>query len=152
METPRFKNRISTHPNRKKLTIIDQNINELIVDVEYADQPTEEGSPLNAEVFNEFYESLTNSVNNSNTALNTAQIAITNANEAFNKVVNMMGTTVYVGGSHVSEFNADTKADVIAVNNISSAVTSLSNRQTNLEQKNIISQVTYDEVTDTFNF
>lgn len=47
-----FTDRQSIHPNRKKLTIVSQVGNELIVDVEMADQPSVVGTPINASVLN----------------------------------------------------------------------------------------------------
>lgn len=48
MNTINFQNRQSVNPGRKKLTIVNQTSNTMIVDVENADNPTQEGTPINA--------------------------------------------------------------------------------------------------------
>ena len=49
IELKDFENRVSTHPNRRKLTIISQSPNEMIVDIERADNlDTENGTKRTA--------------------------------------------------------------------------------------------------------
>lgn len=44
METIQFKDRLSTYPNRRKLKIVSQVGNEMIADVEFADELTQQGT------------------------------------------------------------------------------------------------------------
>ena len=49
-----FNDRQGTNLNRKRLTIISQTPTEIIADIERADNPTQEGTKINASVFNNF--------------------------------------------------------------------------------------------------
>lgn len=173
MSLEEFKDRISENPNRRKIKIVSQTADEIIADIEYADNASQEGTPVNAAKLNEIRTAVTNAENNSSQALTTAsgasatagdadakagqaltnsQNAVTTANSAYSKadealtqVVNMQGTKVKVNGSIVSEFDADTKVDV-------NTYSALSNRVSALETKPIVTKITYDTLTDTFIF
>ena len=179
MELEEFKDRAgqeSTYrPNRRRIKIVSQTADEIIADIEYADNATENGTPINAEKMNKIRTAVMTAENNSsqavmaassanttagnadtkaNQALETSQSAETTANQAFEKAdealtqgVNMQGTKVKVNGAIVSEFDADTKVDVSIYN---TEKTALSNRVTALEAKPIITKITYDATTDTF--
>ena len=55
-----FKDRESNHSNRRKLKIVSQTPNEIIVDIERLDEKTgEDGTPLNATTFNEIFAQIT---------------------------------------------------------------------------------------------
>lgn len=173
MSLEEFKDRISENPNRRKIKIVSQTADEIIADIEYADNASQEGTPVNAAKLNEIRTAVTNAENNSSQALTTAsgasatagdadvkagqaltnsQNAVTTANNAYSKadealtqVVNMQGTKVKVNGSIVSEFDADTKVDV-------NTYSALSNKVSALETKPIVAKITYDTLTDTFIF
>ena len=69
----------------------------------------------------------------------------TSLEELSNQVIEQQGTKVSVGGVFVSTFDADTKASVESLNNVSSRVSTL-------ETKPILTNVVYDAATDTFTF
>ena len=78
-----FKNRQGSHPNRKILNIISQTPTQIVVDVERDNTGvTEEGTPINAEVFNTFQAEITTAVSTANTANTTSQNAKNVADEA----------------------------------------------------------------------
>lgn len=52
METIQFKDRVSTYPNRRKLKIISQVGNDMVADIEFADEATQQGTPINATTMN----------------------------------------------------------------------------------------------------
>ena len=81
-----FQDRTGTNLNRKKITIISQTPNEIIADIERADNPTIEGTPINASVFNAFQQSIDNASNNATNALGIANSANTNATNAVNRI------------------------------------------------------------------
>ncbi len=139
METIQFKDRLSTYPNRRKLKIVSQVGNEMVADVEFADEPTQQGTPINAETMNKWQQTIVeneskanNAVSTSNTAnttantaktkaetaISTANSAVTTANEAKtiaqdanNRVLSGLGTKVSSGGSEQLTWNSDTKVD-----------------------------------------
>ena len=49
-----YTNRVSAHPNRRKLKKISETASEMIVDIEYADDATSEGTKINADLLNSF--------------------------------------------------------------------------------------------------
>lgn len=81
-----FKNRQSENPNRRRLTIVEQQGNEMLVDVERADtNVTEEGTPINADVLNQWNNIIDESNSKSTNAVNTATQANTMSNNALSK-------------------------------------------------------------------
>lgn len=86
-----FKNRISSTPNRRKLKIINQTADEILADIEMADNPTEEGTAINAEILNNIQDV---------------------AYEALNQVTNKQGSVVYENGDPVNTFDGDKKLNV----------------------------------------
>ena len=86
-----FKNRISSTPNRRKIKIINQTADEILADIEMADNPTEEGTVINAEILNNLQDV---------------------AYDALNQVTNKMGSVVNENGSPVNSFDADKKLNV----------------------------------------
>lgn len=79
-----FKDRAGTNLNRKRIKIITQTPTEIIADVERADNVTEEGTTINAAVFNTFQSSIDTAVSSAISAVTTANQANTNANNAVN--------------------------------------------------------------------
>ena len=87
-----FTDRISQYPKRKKLTIISQNENEMVVDVDRLDgEVSQIGTEIKAENFN----NLKQEVENIKNILSNLQI-----------------TSVTVNGEHQKKFNADNKANI----------------------------------------
>lgn len=114
-----FKDRTGQHLNRKKLTIISQTPNELIVDMDRFDNVTEEGTKINANVFNTFQTEITTANNNANNAVSAvlaiktefeqtnanSQTALTTANSADLKAEQAIEV------SNVSNTKADSAID-----------------------------------------
>ncbi len=152
-----FQNRSGTNLNRRKLTIISQSANEMIVDMERADnvQTGNEGTTLNADVMNALDDRITAAENNSSTALSTAnaantkalyvesQLADRGATIKFNGVtqteVNFLSdpqtqidtkTNVKVNNAHVNEvsFSSDPQTQIT---NLSSSVNTLVTQMSN---------------------
>lgn len=101
METTNFKDRISTYPGRKKLTIVSQTADTMIVDEAYADEPTQEGTAINATLMSQLQQGIVNANSKSDNALSTATEAIAIANEASASVSNG-GTSIEVDGSPIA--------------------------------------------------
>lgn len=77
-----FIDRKGTNLNRKKLKIISQTPTEIIADIERFDNVTEEGTQINAEVFNKFQEEIKNANTKSGSAETIASSANTTAENA----------------------------------------------------------------------
>lgn len=77
-----FKDRVGTNLNRKRIKIISQTPTEIIADVERADTITEEGTQINASIFNTFQTDINTANNNASQALSLANNAITEASKA----------------------------------------------------------------------
>lgn len=81
-----FKNRESEFPNRRKLTIVEQQGNEMLVEIERADgNVKEEGTPINAAVLNQWTNTIDESERKSTDALNIVNQANENSENALNK-------------------------------------------------------------------
>ena len=77
-----FKDRKGKNLNRKKLKIISQTPTELIVDMERFDEVEEEGTKIDASVFNTFQSEISISNNNSNNAISIANSAKNESSQA----------------------------------------------------------------------
>jgi len=77
-----FQNRQGSNLNRKRLRIISQTAEEMIVDVERADSPTVEGTPINASTMNQFQSEIDTAIANASSAVSTANTASQNASDA----------------------------------------------------------------------
>ncbi len=97
MPNEQFKDRISTYPNRRKITVEGETIENgkrvLTAYVEMADEPTEVGTPISAATFNGFQSqidtglaSVSAAVQNANNAAQSANDATTAANTAIASV------------------------------------------------------------------
>ncbi len=75
-----FKDRKGRFLNRKKLKVISQTPTEIIVDVERYDEPTEEGTKIDASVFNDFQ----NQINQANSTASLASSIAVSAKEVSN--------------------------------------------------------------------
>ena len=83
-----FKDRKGTNLNRKKIKIISQTPTEIIADIERFDNVTEEGTEINANVFNTFQSEINTAKSEANTAGVTANNANTTANSALSNANN----------------------------------------------------------------
>ena len=79
-----YKNRIGNNLNRRKLTIVSQTPNEMIVDVERADsiEQGNEGTPITASTLNSFEDRIATAESNSSVALSNASTALSNSTSA----------------------------------------------------------------------
>lgn len=129
-----FKDRQGQNLNRKKIKIISQSPTEIIADIERYDSATEDGTLINANIFNTFqtqidqagYEassalSIVNVANNksdeakinASEALTKANTALTNSETALNKATQVensladRGATVYVGNEAKASIQFD---------------------------------------------
>lgn len=98
MDNIEFLNRQSNNANRRKLKIISQNANEILADIEFADNATVEGTALTAQILNNWQtqintnETICNQAKtiaeqseiNSNSAIVTANTANSNSQTAVN--------------------------------------------------------------------
>lgn len=104
-----FYNRQSLHPNRKRLTIIQQNSNEIIADIENADEPTVAGTPITAEVMNNFQSEINTANQNSISAVGTANTASGNASTALsNSQTALTNSQAAVTTANTANTKADT--------------------------------------------
>ena len=122
-----FRDRKGTNLNRKKIKIISQTPTEIIADIERFDNVTEEGTEINANVFNTFQSEITSAVTNaneakteSNTAKNNAQNALDTANSANTKSDNALQTASLANTNSTSALttanNANVKSDTAVLN------------------------------------
>ncbi len=101
-----FRNRQSTNPNRRRLTIIEQQGNEMLVDMSRADtNVTEEGTPLNADVLNQWNRSVDESESRSTNAVNTANQANTKSDNALSKATTAESNSTAAKNSAASALN-----------------------------------------------
>ena len=107
-----FVDRVSTHRNRRKLTIISQSPNEMIVDVERADSATINGSIISADTLNDFQDEIDTANSYASSALSTANSANTTAQTA----------STAANSANQTATSADTKATT-ALSNSQTAVT-----------------------------
>lgn len=107
----KFKDRTGSNLNRRKLKIISQTAEEMIVDVERADKPDDEGTPINADIMNQLQKEIDTANINSSSAISTADSAIETANSAKEKAIYVesqladRGATVKINGTSQSEIN-----------------------------------------------
>ena len=111
-ENTNFTNRKGSNLNRRKLTIVSQTPNEMIVDIERADSATIAGSIISADTLNNFQDEIDTANSNASSALSTANSASTTAQTA-NTTANSANQTAT---------SADTKATT-ALSNSQTAVT-----------------------------
>ena len=77
-----FQNRQGTNLNRKRLRIVSQTAEEIIADVERADNPTVEGTPIDASTMNQLQSEIDTANSNASSAVSTANSAASTANTA----------------------------------------------------------------------
>ena len=148
-----FKDRQGQNLNRKKIKIISQTPTEIIADIERYDDATEEGTLINANVFNTFQaqidqasikaSSALSNVNdannksdeakiNANEALTKAKTALSNSETAINKASQLenaladRGATVYVGEEAKSTIYFDADPQIQLNNKVEKAKSTLS--------------------------
>lgn len=138
--TKRFQNRVSSTPNRRRIKIISQTPTEIVANIEMDDNPTVVGTPISADVLNEWDSDVllakqkcvtaeTNAANalavanladgksdNATTLATTAgeiaNEAKTIAQKAIEQVITKQGTKVTENGVVMENFNADTKVNI----------------------------------------
>ncbi len=125
-----FKDRQGQNLNRKKIKIISQTPTEIVADIERFDNVTEEGTKINASVFNAFQSEINESSRKVTSAVTTANEALTTANQANLKSDN----AVQSANSSLENSNqAVTTANTANTNSIE-AVTTANTAFTNSEQ------------------
>lgn len=164
-EKQEFKDRQSYYPNRRKITILEQNANEMIANIELiAEDIKEEGTALNAQLMQKFQDSIIQSEKDSGNALQIANEAKTKSQEAYDHSVESFGTKVSKNGEFVAQFNADEKTDRTQfdeltqtvdvlqqkVNTLTQKVDLLEQRIEALENNPKITKIQYDATTSTF--
>lgn len=92
METTEFIDREPTHPGRKKLRIISQTADEMLVDEVFADEPTQVGTAINADVMRKFQQGIVDANTKSDSANTKADNAVATANSADTKATNAFST------------------------------------------------------------
>ena len=85
-----FKDRTGTNLNRKRIKIISQTPTEIIADIERADNVSEEGTTINAAVFNSFQSSIDTATTNANQANSNATNALNMATTANNNATSAL--------------------------------------------------------------
>lgn len=125
-----FQDRTGSNLNRKKITIISQTPTEIIADIERADNPINEGTTINASVFNTFQENINLSNETSTQALENANQATTVANEAKINSVNALNIAGKASNDASNAISAAQQATNKANEAISSAntVTTIANQ------------------------
>lgn len=132
----KFKNREGTNLNRKKLKIISQSPTEMYVLMEENADITQEGTPLNAEVFNEFQQTIDTSKNQSTSAVSVANNALDIANEAKNNSLNAIENATTANNASSTALNVANEAKTTSINAINKATESLELSNTALNNAN----------------
>lgn len=143
-----YKNTIRKNPHRRRITVVSQVGNVIDADVEHfqAEDGEQDGTPITAETMDAFHkviaqadENAKNSFNMTNEIANRVAEYLQQSNQNVlnleQQITHSQGTKVQVDGEYVASFDANTKLDVTTFNN-----------------KEIISNVSYDSATNTFNF
>ena len=94
MKTFNFENRDSEYPGRKKLKIVSQTADTMVVDVEFADGPRVEGTAINAEIMQEFQKGIVDANANASEALSVAHSANTKSQTALNNSSTALSNSV----------------------------------------------------------
>ncbi len=108
-----FKNRICDYPNRKKIKILKQDANELTAEIEDVEgNVTQEGTAIDAKLFDEFYKDINDAIQASNSAETIANNANETAKYAQERVdyldeniAQAKGTVVLIGNEKQSDVN-----------------------------------------------
>lgn len=74
MEQTSFLDRVSSYPGRKKIKILSQTADTIVADVELADEPSVEGTPINATVMSRFQQGIVDANTKSDSAVATGYI------------------------------------------------------------------------------
>lgn len=140
-----FKDRDAVNQNKRRITVLEQNANEIIANIEpVAEEIKEEGTPFNAELMEKFQDSIIQSETDSGEALKIANEAKTQSQEAFNRVVSAQGTKVTKNGELVASFEANEKTDQVEF-------VELKQRVLTWENSSVMTKIQYDPLTNTFN-
>ena len=143
-----FKDRQGTNLNRKRISIVSQTPNEIIADIVRADNPTEEGTEINAATFNQFQ----NEINDANEKSNQAETIASTANGLSSEAKTIaINANQIANNALTTAGNASTKADTAintansAVNTASGAVTTANEALSNSEDAVSISSDASDK-------
>lgn len=113
MEVPIiFKNTKVNNPDRKKITIISQTANEIIADINYAEQVEEQGTAITAELFDDFQNILLQGEKNAAEALSKANQSIEDVEILRTDIAEKQGTKIYLDGQLLSSVDSESKVDV----------------------------------------
>ncbi len=143
-----FQDRVSTYPGRKRLKIINQTADTMLVDVEMADEPTNTGTAIDQEVMREFQQGIVDANNtaaraetmatSANTKSDSAVTTATNANtKADNAVVTANSANVTAGQANTTAGEANTKSDNAVATATNANTTSAQANATAMEAKTI---------------
>ena len=113
---PRFKDSVGTTANRRRIKILQQVGDEMIVEITNETTSSERGTALTAQMMNEFDRRVFDAEKNSTSAKRSAESAEQKAADALQHASDNRGTMIYAGGELKQTFNMDDKADKQATN------------------------------------
>lgn len=113
---PRFKDSVGTTANRRRIKILQQVGDEMIVEITNETTSSERGTALTAQMMNEFDRRVFDAEKNSTSAKRSAESAEEKARQALQHASDNRGTMIYAGGELQQSFNMDDKADKQATN------------------------------------
>lgn len=135
-----FKDRKGKFLNRKKLKVISQTPTEIIVDVERYDEPTEEGTKIDASVFNDFQ----NQINQANSTASQASSIAVSAKEVSNNANAKSDDAVAKSTQAVSDSSqavaTANESNVKSSNAVETSNTALQNSENAVQSANIAVQ------------
>lgn len=130
---PRFKDSVGTTANRRRIKILQQVGDEMIVEITNETTSSERGTALTAQMMNEFDRRVFDAEKNSTSAKRSAESAEEKARQALQHASDNRGTMIYAGGELKQTFNMDDKADKVTTNQ---ALEVLSNEKADKETTN----------------
>lgn len=131
-----FKDREGKFLNRKKLKVISQTPTEIIVDVERCDEPTQEGTKINAGVFNDFQSqiSLANSTaSQASTIAVSARETATGANTKSDDAVSKSSKAVLDSAQAIATAN---ESNTKSINAVETSITAMQNSENAVQSAN----------------
>lgn len=131
-----FKDRKGSNLNRKRISIVSQTPNEIIADITRADNPTDEGTPINADTFNDFQKEIDTANNKSANAETNASSALAVASEAktiSNGAVDTANTAVETANEASTKADSAISTANLATNTANGAVTTANEALSNSE-------------------
>ncbi len=107
-----FTNLEGNNLNRRKITVLKQNGNEILADIEFAGEVNNEATPITAEIMEEFQSNINNALSKSEDAINQFSKVQKLEEDILRQVEEKLGSVVYEKDVAVPTFNADTKLNV----------------------------------------